>query len=172
MKTASNSYNLENGVLYVPDFQKQLDYFENQGFDGIKKIVFSDDIRKIPDGSFQLYKDLEEIAWPKALKDIGSGCFTNCISLRTLELPEELETIEEWAFQDAENVRKVGIPRSVRKIGACSFSFGDASQLLSIEVEKGNLCYCDVDGVLFSKDLTTLIKYPSARRRPTCFVRT
>ena len=82
-----------------------------------------------------------------------------------MRLPEGLETIGESGFQGAENVRSVTIPSSVREIGTGTFYFGDASRLLSINVDPDNAFYCDVDGVLFTKDRSVLVKYPSARRK-------
>ena len=66
----SSSYTIEDGVLYVRDFDDRPDYFKNGGFGGIRKIVFRDGIEEIPDQAVQLYGDLAEIVWPKTLKSI------------------------------------------------------------------------------------------------------
>ena len=128
-------------------------------------MVFSDAIEVIPCGAIQMYRDLEEIVWPKALKVIERESFLECSSLRELIFPEGLEVIGENVFQEAEVVKKVCIPASIREIGSGSFYFGYGSHLLNIDVDKNNQHYCDVDGVLYTKDMKTLIKYPSARRK-------
>lgn len=99
------------------------------------------------------------------MKAIGEGCFSDCSSLTELNLPEGLETIGEGAFQNAEGVKFVSIPRSVRTIGVNAFYFGDAGRLLAIHVNPENPAYCDLDGVLYTKDRTALVRYPAARRR-------
>lgn len=39
----------------------------------------------------------------------------------------------------------------------------DCKKLTGIYVDPENASYCDIDGVLFSKDKTTLVRYPRAR---------
>lgn len=160
-----NSYEIKDGVIYIRDFRQPPDYFRENGFAGIRKAVFADDISVIPRCSMQLLKELREIVWPKGLKAIGEGCFSDCSSLTELKLPEGLETIGESAFQNAENVKYVHIPRSVREIGRGAFYFGDGGHILSFRVHPENPAYCDLDGVLYTKDRSALIRYPSARRR-------
>ena len=39
-------YHIENGVLYVYGFKERPDYFKLGGFDDIRKLVLSDEIRE------------------------------------------------------------------------------------------------------------------------------
>lgn len=59
-------------------------------------------------------------------------------------------------------VTSVVIPKSVTEIESMAFS--DAEDLLSITVDADNPNYCDIDGVLYSKDKTTLLCYPQGRQ--------
>lgn len=113
-----NSYEIKDGVIYVRDFRRPPDYFRENGFAGIRKVVFADDISVIPRCSMQLLKELREIVWPKCLKVIGEGCFSDCSSLTELKLPDGLETIGESAFQNAENVKYVKIVNLIPDTGA------------------------------------------------------
>ena len=150
-----NSYEIKGGVIYIRDFRQPPDYSRENGFAGIRKAVFADDISVIPGGTMQLMKELREIVWPKGLKVIGEGCFSDCSSLTELKLPEGLETIGESAFQDAETVKYVKIPRSVKEIGRGAFYFGDGGHILSFRVHPENPAYCDLDGVLYRKTVLT-----------------
>lgn len=60
-----NSYELRDDVVYVRDFRQPPDYFRENGFAGIQKVVFADGISVIPRGTMQLFRDLREIVWPK-----------------------------------------------------------------------------------------------------------
>ncbi|MCD7748399.1 MAG: leucine-rich repeat protein, partial [Firmicutes bacterium] len=45
----------------------------------------------------------------------------------------------------------------------CGGAFSDCTNLTEIIVDEGNEAYCSADGVLFSKDMTTLISYPAGK---------
>ncbi len=53
------------------------------------------------------------------------------------------------------------IPDSVTSIEGSSFF--DCPSLTMIDVGKGNLNYASIDGVLYSKNINTLIEYPMGR---------
>ena len=55
----------------------------------------------------------------------------------------------------------VTIPVSVTAIDPQAFS--DCAELKEIRVSDGNSAYCSVDGVLFSKDMTVLVRYPAGQ---------
>lgn len=56
--------------------------------------------------------------------------------------------------------QKIIIPKTIREI---EWSFYECINLQSIIVDKDNLHYCDIDGVLFDKDKKALLAYPNAR---------
>jgi len=68
--------------------------------------------------------------------------------------------IEKEAFSYCTSLTAVTIPASVTSIGN---AFGFCKSLTAITVDAGNPAYCSVDGVLFNKGLTTLIKYPDGK---------
>jgi hypothetical protein len=62
------------------------------------------------------------------------------------------------AFYEISTLTSVTIPSSVTNIGPGPFE--DCVLLSSISVAPGNPAYTSVGGVLFNKDLTTLVQYP------------
>jgi hypothetical protein len=70
-------------------------------------------------------------------------------------------TIERYAFYHVEGLINFTIPASVTTIGGNNFEACD--NLLSITVDTNNSNYSSVDGVLFNKLQTSLIKYPTAK---------
>jgi len=91
-------------------------------------------------------------------------CAFEGIDFETVIIPEGVTTIDA-AFYWCEALKTVKIPKTVTKIGDFLES---CDNLTNIEVDKDNAYYCDVDGVLFNKDKTTLIKYPP-KKADKCF---
>ncbi|MBR0161135.1 MAG: leucine-rich repeat protein [Oscillospiraceae bacterium] len=75
---------------------------------------------------------------------IGAGSFQNCTSLTTIFIPSSIETIREHSLI----------------VGG---AFLHCNEMTEIFVDEENPYFCDVDGVLYSKDLTELVYYPSGK---------
>ena len=67
--------------------------------------------------------------------------------------------IAEKAFYSNDHIKALEIPSTVMSIGNMAFS--NCRALLYIAVDSENTMFKDINGVLFSKDLSTLICYPS-----------
>ena len=67
------------------------------------------------------------------------------------------------AFRGCSALTSVTIGNGVTSIGV--YTFYGCSSLTSINVNANNANYCSIDGVLFSKDKTTLIQYPIGNTR-------
>ena len=76
-------------------------------------------------------------------------------------IPESVTTIWEDAFQYCRSLTILTIPDSVTSIG--DWAFVGCSSLTSIEVGKGNANYTSENGVLFDKNKTRLIQFPSGK---------
>jgi len=79
-------------------------------------------------------------------------------------LPEGLEFIEGYAL-DGTGIRSIFIPASVKEV--CDESFLGALYLEEIIVDEDNKYYSSIDGCLYSKDATTLIRVPSGFNQDT-----
>lgn len=73
-------------------------------------------------------------------------------------------SIRDYAFDNSENLVSVAIPNSVTYIG--EDAFWGCSSLENINVDKENAYYCDVNGVLFDKEIISLITYPIGKSDP------
>jgi len=69
--------------------------------------------------------------------------------------------IGDMAFAGCSSLESITIPESVISIGENQFN--SCSKLRSIYVNERNVMFADLDGVLFNKDMTTLIRYPSGK---------
>ena len=98
---------------------------------------------------------------PYDVTSIGSNAFHRCDSLSTMSIPDNIISISESAFSWCWQLETITIPVSVTSIG--NDAFQGCISLLTIDVASGNPAYCSIDGILFSKDKTTLIRYPGGK---------
>lgn len=98
---------------------------------------------------------------------LGNSTFQYCTQASDIEsvtLPDSLTTIEKNAFDNCEKLKSVTIPPNVSSIGLAAFVEGlSESSLTEIKVDPENPYFSEKDGVVFSKDGTKLIVFPSGR---------
>ncbi len=114
--------------------------------------------------SIDVPKELEIDGKTYPVVEIAGYAFAYRYGITSISLHEGLKTIGEEAFNELNNVTSLIIPASVDSIcGSYTTHLGAMAALKEISVAKGNGKYCTVDGVLFTKDMKTLVKYPAAK---------
>ena len=100
---------------------------------------------------------LRTLILPKDLKIVGG--FYSCPKLTGLVLPEGLKVIKSNAFIGCDSITSIRIPASVNELYGSSFA---GCNIEAYVVDEANEYYTAVDGVVYTKDLKTLIAFPSA----------
>ena len=92
----------------------------------------------------------------------GIGDITDLCVIIPEKSPEGdiVTSIDSAAFYGNQTIKTVQIPSTVTRIG--ERAFGNCTSLVYISVDTSNIVFCDIAGVLYSADLTTLIHYPAA----------
>lgn len=93
---------------------------------------------------------------PDSVANIGDSAFRSCINLTSVTIPDGVASIGNYAFYNCNGLTDVTIGSGVASIGYSAFD--DCSSLTSFTVDDGNANYKSVNGLLLSKDGTTLIK--------------
>ena len=161
-------------------------------FNGANKITgveIPDSVTLISDYAFQNCKGLTTITIPGSVKKIGASwgnsnaqVFNNCSNLENVILEEGIEEISGRTFDSCSKVKEWKLPKSLKRIGPRAFrstsveefnipenvesiaaTFISSSNLSRINVDSNNKYFTSVDGILFDKDSTRLIKYPENR---------
>lgn len=101
--------------------------------------------------------DLSEVN----LKRIRSMDFSYFRSLVSITLPDVITSIDNYSFMDCSSLTSITIPDKVTSLGADAFAF--CEKLTSINVSNSNNSYSSIDGVLYDKDASTLIKCPEGK---------
>ena len=113
--------------------------------------------------SYEIYQmsGVRNVIIPEGMTSIGDRAFSWCRSLTSIEIPEGVTSIGWSAFSGCDSLTSVEIPSSVTSIEATAFS--GCTGLESIAVDDSNPSYRSIDGILFSKDQTTLVCYPAGK---------
>ena len=104
---------------------------------------------------------LTSLTIPNTLKTIGYEAFAGIWTLATIDFEENstLHTLGEKAFAWNGRITSMSLPASLEVIQPAGVGFME--NLVSISIPSSNQYYKTVDGVLFTKDGTVLITYPS-----------
>ncbi len=126
---------------------------------GFSKVFVPKNVVKIGEGAFEYNTSRIEVEFEEGskLKSLCDDCFMRCSRLEKIELPEGLSEIGSGAFENCNEINKIYLPASVSIIGASSFKLMDS--LESIEVDPNNPFYVSIDGNLYNKTKTKLIRY-------------
>jgi len=144
----------------------QLDHIADRMFfhcENLPAIEIPASAARIGFGSFEGCLKLEKIEVPASVKEIGPLAFSGCVSLESVTLNEGVEKIGIDSFAGCVKLETIAIPASVKEFGTRSFH--DCTGLKEINVAEGNSAFKSVDGVLFTADGKTLIRYPAGNDR-------
>ncbi len=103
----------------------------------------------------------QHIYLPESVKTIESGAFEGCRKVIEIYTVDSLEEIKSEAFSSCENLKKVVLGKSVETLGDTVFEGCPSLEKIVVDEENENY-FSDDNGILFTKDKKTLIKYPRA----------
>ena len=143
------------------DLPDTLTSIGNGAFDNCSSLVSINipyGISKISNDLFFNCTSLIGVSLPAGLTEIGERAFKWCSSLSEIQLPEGIKKIGDHAFLWCESLSVINIPDSVVELGDRAVFALD-----SINIAPKNRNYCSKDGVLFSKDGSTLLYCPQQK---------
>ena len=126
----------------------------------LTSVTFRNGVTSIGNYAFTGCNALTGVTFPDSLTSINYGAFWGCTALTSIEIPDGVTSIGPWAFCECTALTTVTIGIGAG-IGDCAFD--ECSALMAIEVKPGNPYYYSMNGILFSKDQTVLIRYPAGR---------
>ena len=112
-------------------------------------------VTRIGDYAAFRHNDIKAVTMPATITYIGERAFRGT-NITEISLSKNLVHIGDGAFADTP-LDSISIPSSVTEIGKYVFDY--CSSLTSIDVDEASQSFCSVDGDLYSKDKTALIRY-------------
>lgn len=111
--------------------------------------------------SFYNCTSLTQINFAPNIQTIGAYAFYNCNALTSVTLPVSLGSIGDYAFANNDALNAINLNKNLMHIASTAFLNLTALEAFSIDAE--NAYFAVRDGMLFSKDLTTLIAVPAGK---------
>ncbi len=145
----------------IPDGVSSIGDWTFYGCKDLTSVEIPDSVTSIGEYAFYDCVELTSIEIPDSVMSIGYRAFYNCSSLTSVDIPGGVTTIESSTFSFCSSLTSVEIPDSVTTIG--DYAFFSCSSLTSINVSENNENYSSIDGVLFNKTQTELIRYPQGK---------
>ena len=108
----------------------------------------------------KIITSFDELQYFTGLTKLNSWAFSNCPNLTLVTLPTTITEIDENAFT-ASGLTSLYIPASVTTIGGSALA--GCKSLTAFTVEDGNSSFTVADGILYNKDITTLICCPAGK---------
>ena len=132
--------------------------------DNIKKVVINNSVTTIGTYAFNDCDSLTDVTLGDNITSIGCAAFRYCYNLTSINIPNSVTTINDNVFFSCIRLERVTIPACLVTIGSGAFRYCDS--LTSITVNSNNEYYSsDEYGVLFNKERTELIQYPTGNTR-------
>lgn len=127
----------------------------------IEKVIINTGVTSIGNYAFQFCDNIKSVIIPDTVTTIGVCSFRNCSSLEGLVIPEGVKQFYGETFMGCSSLSCVTLPASLTSMGG--FPFANCTKLTAITVDPDNPSYCDMDGVVFSKNMAILWQYPAGR---------
>ena len=143
---------LNEGIKYIGE-----GCFANCG--GIEHIDIPETVEDLGASAFHKCTSLLSIKIPKPIEYLPVELFNNCSSLETVVLQEGLKGMGNSVFNECFNLKSISLPSTFKSFGM--WVFWDCYSVEKYDVAEENPYFTSVDGVLYSKDLKTLVQYPA-----------
>ena len=170
--TALESVTIENGVTSIGAGSFS-------GCTALESVTIGNDVTNIDNGAFKDCTSLTSVTIPDSVTSVGYEAFRN--SADSITLGKGIKYIGDYAFEGVNEVTVTGnisgieggkVTRGIKTLvlgkdvtDADNIIFDPFSDTLeNINVSEENTVYSSVDGVLFNKDKTEIIRYPEGKK--------
>jgi hypothetical protein len=110
-------------------------------------------------------QSLKKVTLSSACTRIPNQAFFKCQYLEEVVIGENVTKIGWCAFGETQKITEINIPKKVSEIDSSAFAaLNGEDKIEAINVDAENANYASEDGVLYNKDKTVLLRYPSGKK--------
>ena len=124
----------------------------------LTRVTIGTNVTSIGNSAFGDCTSLTSVTIPNSVANIGYGVFYDCFGLTSVMIGNGVTNIGDYVFYQCLSLTSVTIGSGVSRIGDHAFS--GCTSLTGITVDASNADYSTLNGILFDKSQTTIVKYP------------
>lgn len=157
--SSNTEFTSDNGILYNSN-KTVLECFPGKrtSISGIASTVTSIGLYAFSGSS------ITSLSLPSSIKTINSYAFSNCEGLTSVTIPDTVTNLSGNAFSDCDNLETITIGSGWNNMNYYSYGLGlfeECPSLKAVNISSSNTKYKSINGVIYSKDGTTLYRCPS-----------
>ena len=165
--------------VFLPINTDRVSDYAFQNCENLREVHMPMTVTSFGRNAFKGCKSLTVVSSPRALNTIENGCFEDCKNLQHFALFNGLVKIGNTAFKNTA-ITAIRLPETVKQIGNEAFAntaietinipdgmqevnaraFEGCYYLKDIRVSAQNSYYSNVDGILFNKQRTVIVRVP------------
>lgn len=151
--------NAKSGDYQIPDGVETIGSHSFNTNMQLHSVSMPSTVKRIEKQAFEICETLYDVQLSSSLEFIGSNAFSSC-PFSTITLPESLKYLDSEAFNGCDRLTSLFIPKNVEFIGD-NTAIGYCTSMERIDVAPENPHYTSIDGILYDKALTKVLKCPS-----------
>ena len=158
----------------------------------IEKVTMQYGVESIGDNAFRECSILKEVIMPDSVIDVGTSAFQKCTNLTTVQLSNNITSILQQTFAGCTNLATINMPNNLSSIGNATFdscrklnsihipagvtsinnsAFLRCTNLYNLTIDEENTVYEVEDGIIYTKDNSTLIMLATMSEEETITIR-
>ena len=143
--------------VVIPEGVTSIDRYAFSGCSSLTSVMIPEGVTSICEYAFNRCTSLTTVVIPESVTSIGNNAFEDCSSLTTVVIPEGVITVGDYVFSGCQSLTSIWLPASIKDLNPVSFN---CENLMEVYVSEANPYYRSVNGLVFNKNLTTLVLVP------------
>lgn len=111
--------------------------------------------------AFDTCNKLTTVSIGNSVETIGIEAFDDCALISSIAIPDSVKLIGDYAFEDCYALSSVSIGKGLETIGRRAFRYNETVEYV---INEENPYFKTIDGNIFSKDGTVLIRYAIGKK--------